>query len=193
MNARQTPLQDLAHSVSNVLNPFVIFTGLYALVALDEARISRAVLYLGLELLAAGIVAGYVFSLMRRSRVGDFWISRRAERFFPALILLAAFVGLLIVLALFSAPENLYAATLSMGLATATVAAATLFWKASAHAAVTGHAATAGPLLLGLPGAVFVLVLPLVFWARVYAGAHTPLQAAAGAAVGTAFALLFLA
>lgn len=192
MNARQTPLQDLAHTVSNVLNPFVIFTGLYALVAFGEAGLSGALLYLGLELLAAGIVAGYVFSLMRRSRVGDFWISRRAERFFPALILLAAFIALLIALAFSGAPENLYAATLSMGLAAGTVAGITLFWKASAHLAVAGHAAIAGPLLLGVPGAVFVLVLPLVFWARVYAGAHTPLQAVAGAAVGAAFALLFL-
>ncbi|MGB3681403.1 MAG: hypothetical protein WA990_02845 [Rubrobacteraceae bacterium] len=193
MDARPSPLKDLAHTLSNVLNPFVIFTGLYALVAFVEAGFSGAVLYLGFELLAAGLVAGYVFSLTRRSRVGDFWISRRAERFLPALVLLAAFVALLISLSVSGAPENLYAATLSMGLAAATVAAVTLFWKASAHAAVAGHAALAGPLLLGIPGAIFVLILPLVFWSRVYAGAHTPLQAAAGAAAGAAFALLFLA
>ena len=123
----------------------------------------------------------------------DFWISRRAERFFPALVLLAGFVGLLVALALSGAPEHLYDTTLSMGLAACAVAAVTLFWKASAHAAVAGRATTAGSLLLGLPGAVFVLALPLVFWARVYAGVHTPLQAVAGAAVGAAFALLFLA
>ena len=193
MNARQTPLQDLARTVSNVLNPFVIFTGLYALVALGEAGLSGAALYLGLELIAAGIVAGYVFSLTRRSRVGDFWISRRAERFFPALVLLVAFLGLLIALALFGAPGNLFGATLSMGLAAGAVAAITLFWKASAHAAVAGHAALAGPLLLGAPGILFVLVLPLVSWSRVYLGAHTVLQAAVGTAVGAAFAILFLA
>lgn len=193
MNARPSPLQDLAHTISNVLNPFVIFTGLYALVAFGEAGLYGAALYLGLELLAAGIVAGYVFSLTRRSRVGDFWISRRAERFLPALVLLAAFIALLIALRISGAPENLYDATLSMGLAAGVVAVVTLFWKASAHAAVAGHAAIAGPLLLGVPGAVFVLVLPLVFWARVYAGAHTPLQAAAGTVVGVALALLFLA
>ena len=192
MNGPQTPLQDLAHTVSNVFNPFVIFTGLYALVAFGEAGLSGAVLYLGLELLAAGIVAGYVFSLTRRSRVGDFWISRRAERFLPALVLLAAFVGLLVALAISGAPETLYATTLSMGLAAGAVAAVTLFWKASAHAAVAGHAALAGLLLLGAPGFIFVLVLPIVFWSRVYLGAHTLLQAAVGTVVGAAFALLFL-
>lgn len=183
----------MARILSNVLNPFFIFTALYALVAFRESTLAAALIYLSLELVASGVVAGYVFFLMRRSRVGDFWISHRAERLIPALLLLAAFVALLIAIALSDAPENLYDATLSMGLAAATVAAITLFWKASAHLAVAGHAAMSAPLLLSVPGVIFVIVLPLVFWARVYAGAHTPLQAAAGAAVGAAFAVLSLA
>ena len=39
------------------------------------------------------------------------------------------------------------------------VAAVTLVWKASAHTAVTGHAATAGMLVLGPVGLIFVLVV----------------------------------
>ena len=193
MDQRQGLARNTARLFSNVLNPFLIFTALYALVALSESGPTGAALYLAFELLAAGIVAGYVFFLMRRSRVGDFWISRRAERLIPALLLLAAFVGLLAALSISGAPQTLYDATLSMGLAAATVAAITLFWKASAHTAVAGHAAIAGPLLLGVPGAVFVLVLPLVFWSRVYLGAHTTSQAATGTAVGVTLALLFLA
>jgi membrane-associated phospholipid phosphatase len=80
-----------------------------------------------------------------------------------------------------------------MGLAAASVAALTLFWKASAHAAVAGHAAATGLLVLGPIGLVFALVLPAIVWARVASGAHTLPQALAGAAVGAAFALLFLA
>ncbi|HZY64940.1 MAG TPA: hypothetical protein VFE21_03575 [Rubrobacteraceae bacterium] len=193
MDYRQTPAHDLARTLSNVLNPFFIFTALYAMVAFTKSSPAAAALYLALELVAAGIVAGYVFFLMRRSRVGDFWISRRVERLVPALLLIAAFLGLLAVLVFSDAPESLYDTTLSMGLAAATVAAVTLFWKASAHAAVAGHAALAGPLMLGLTGLVFVLVLPPVLWARIIPRAHTPLQTLAGAAVGAAFALLFLA
>lgn len=183
----------MARTLSNVLNPFFIFTALYALVALRESTPAGALFYLVLELVAVGIVAGYVFFLMRRSRVGDFWISRRAERLIPAVLLLASFVGLLVALRLSGAPEALYDTTLSMGLAAATVAAITLFWKASAHTAVAGHAAMAGPLVLGFLGFIFVLILPLVLWARIVAKAHTPLQTLAGAAVGAMFALLFLA
>ena len=185
--------QELAHALTNALNPFVIFTALFALAAFAEAGAYRGVLYLAVELTAGAAVAGYVLFMRRRSRVGDFWISARAERLTPAVFLLAAFVALLAALVLLEAPQNLTLLTFSMGLASAAVAGITLLWKASAHCAVAGHAAAAGLLLLGPPGFVFLLVLPLVLWSRVTLKAHTLSQTLAGAAVGAGCAVLFLA
>jgi membrane-associated phospholipid phosphatase len=185
--------QKLAHALTNALNPFVIFTTLFALVAFAEAGAYRGILYLAVELTAAAAVAGFVLLMRRRSRVGDFWISARAERLMPAVFLLTAFVALLGVLALLDSPEDLLLLTLSMGLASAAVAGITLLWKASAHCTVAGHAAAAGLLLLGPPGLIFLLVLPIVLWSRVTLKAHTPSQTLAGAAVGAGFAVLFLA
>jgi len=182
----------LARTLSNVLNPFVIFTALYALVAFAEVDASRALLYVALELLAAATVAGYVIFMRRHSRVGDFWISARAERLTPALFLLAAFVGLLAILKLLGGPEELFLLTLSMGLASATVALVTLFFKTSAHCTVAGHAAAAGLLLLGPPGLIFAFAVPLVAWARVAVDAHTAPESLAGVVVGVGFAILFL-
>ena len=182
-----------AHLVTNVLNPFFIFTALYALVAFARADFGDAVLYVALELLAAAVVAGYVFLMRRRKRVGNFWISARAERLVPALVLLTMFVALLAALALFDAPRDLFLLTLSMGLASAAVAAITLLWKASAHCAVAGHAAVAGLLLLGPLGLVLLFALPLVVWSRVTLTAHTLSQTLVGTAVGAVFALLLLA
>jgi len=184
--------QRLARVLTNALNPFAIFTALFALVALAEAGVVRGLLYLVVELLAAAAVAGYVLLMRRRSRVGDFWISARAERLMPAVFLLAAFVALLGVLALLDSPQNLFLLTLSMGLASAAVGGITLLWKASAHCTVAGHAAAAGLLLLGILGFVFLLALPLVVWSRVTLKAHTLPQTLAGAAVGAGFAVLFL-
>ena len=183
----------LARVLTDVLNPFAIFTALFFAVALAESQVSRALLYTGVELLAAAAVASYVLLMRRRARVWDFWISARAERLAPAVFLLSAFVALLGTLWLLGAPEILSLLTLSMGLASATVALLTLFFKASAHCTVAGHAATAGLLLLGPLGIVFLLVLPLVIWSRVALGAHTVPEALAGAAVGALFAALFLA
>jgi membrane-associated phospholipid phosphatase len=182
----------VARIVTNVLNPFVLFTALYTLVAFARAPAGSAVLYVALEFLAAAVVAGYVFLMRRRKRVGDFWISARAERLVPAVVLLAAFVALLAALALSDAPRDLFLLTLSMGLASAAVAAITLFWKASAHCAVAGHAAAAGLLLLGPLGLVFLLALPLVVWSRVTLTAHTLSQTLAGTVAGALFAALFL-
>lgn len=179
--------------LTNALNPFFLFTALYATVALTEENFLPAALLVGVELAAAGLVAGYVSLMRRRTRVSDFWISRRTERLVPALFLLATFTGLLVALYLLGAPEDLFLLTLSMGLAAAAVAAATLLWKASAHAAVAGHAAAAGPLLLGPWGLLFTLALPLVVWSRVTLGAHTLSQTLAGAAAGAGSAALFLA
>ena len=183
----------LARAVTNVLNPFVIFTALYTAVAFAQAGGVRAIPYVALELLAAAAVAGFVLLMRRRSRVGDFWISARAERLTPALFLLAAFVALLLAMWLSNAPDALLLLTLSMGLASAAVAGLTLFFKASAHCTVAGHAAAAGLLTLGPAGLAFLLVLPAVLWSRVALRAHTLPEASAGVAVGVGFALLFLA
>jgi hypothetical protein len=192
MAARQTAPPTPARTLTNALNPFFIFTALYALVALARSTLPEALLYVALELIAAGTVAGYVLLMRRRSRVSDFWISTRAQRLVPSLFLLGAFVGLLAALALLDGPKALLLTTLSMGLAATTVAAITLVWKASAHCAVAGHAAAAGPLLLGPAGLIFILALPLVLYARISSGAHTAPQALAGAGVGAAYAFVFL-
>ncbi|HEX2181081.1 MAG TPA: hypothetical protein VHH10_02265 [Rubrobacteraceae bacterium] len=182
----------LARILTDVLNPFVIFTALFLAVALAQSPFPRALLYVVVELLAAAAVAAFVLIMRRRARVGDFWISARAERLTPAVFLLSAFVALLAVLFLLGASPDLSLLTLSMGLASAAVALLTLFFKASAHCTVAGHAAAAGILLLGPPGIVFLPVLPLVIWSRVTLGAHTLPETLAGALVGAGFALLFL-
>lgn len=186
--------QRAARLLTDALNPFSVFTALFVLVALSESSGPRAILYLGAELAAAACVVGYILLLRRRRRVEGFWISARGQRAIPSLVLLVAFIALLSALALLGSPTVLLLTTLSMGLASASIAALTLFWKASAHSTVAGHAAAAGLIVLGpLMGLLFVLVLPAVLWARVSSGAHTLPQTLAGAGVGVLLAVAFLA
>src|SRR5215212_3462424 len=49
--------QRVARALTNALNPFFIFTALYALVALVDAGVSRGLPFLAVELLAAAAVA----------------------------------------------------------------------------------------------------------------------------------------
>src|ERR671921_23101 len=87
------PPRTLACVLTDVLNPFVIFTALFFGVALAQSPRERALLYAGVELLAAAAVAGFVLLMRRRSRVGDFWISARAEPHTLAETLAGAVVG----------------------------------------------------------------------------------------------------
>src|SRR5919107_1734464 len=85
-----------ARLLTNGLNPFFVFTALYTLVAhAESAGMLPATLLVAGELAAAAFVAGYVFLLRRRRRVGDFWISARRQRLVPALVLLTTFAALL--------------------------------------------------------------------------------------------------
>src|SRR4051812_1687414 len=119
----------VARLLTDALNPFLVFTTLYALVAYGGSYIPQATLYVAVELAAVAFVAGYVLLLRRRRRVGDFWISVRHQRLAPALVLLTTFAVLLASLALLGAPGTLLLTTLSMGLASVAVATTTLFWK----------------------------------------------------------------
>ena len=181
-----------ARAITNLLNPFTLFTALYVLVALENSSLAAAALYTALELAAAGAVVGYVLLRRRSRRARDFWLTERSERLVPALVLLGCFAGLLVALWAVGAPPDLIQATLTMGTASALAAALTLVWKVSAHTAVAGYTAVAGVALLGLYGWVFVLLLPLVLWSRVSLNAHTLAQTLTGAALGAAVAAVLL-
>jgi membrane-associated phospholipid phosphatase len=182
-----------ARLLADALNPFSVFTALYALVAFSETNPARAALCVAVELAAASLVALYVFALRRGRARGRFLALRPQRTPRPRALSPLRLRRVADSPVRPRCPETLLHVTLSMGLAAVSVAALTLFWKASAHAAVAGHAAATGLLVLGPIGLVFALVLPAIVWARVASGAHTLPQALAGAAVGAAFALLFLA
>ena len=187
--------QKLARAATNLLNPFMVFTALYAAVSVAESdTLFRAAFFVGLEILAAGI--GVLFLIYRRRASGNsgFWIPHRADRRTAAGLLLVLFTCLTGALTLLDAPGALVQATLSIGLVTLAAATVTLFWKVSAHAAVAGHAAVAAFLLLGpVWEFAFTAVLPAVALSRVILGDHTPLQVLVGAALGAAGALLVVA
>ncbi len=68
--------------------------------------------------------------------------------------------------------------------ASALLAAITLRFRASLHAAGVSLPAVALTLMKGPSWSTLLLLLPVVAWARVRAGVHTPRQVAVGAVVG---------
>jgi hypothetical protein len=186
--------ENIARKLGQALNPFVLFTVLFALVAMvTVASLMDAGLFLVLELLAAGSVVAYLARRTASKKASDFWLKVRAERRVPALVLLAAAVALQVALVVFGAPRELVFLMGSMLGAALLLAVVTLAWKASAHSAVAGHAAVWGVEVLGSWGLVFVAAAPLVMWARAAERRHTWAQVLGGTGVGAAAAAIGVA
>lgn len=167
-----------------MFNPFVLFTALFAATAFSSASLRDAAAYVGIELLAVGFMVAYLLRLRSRNSSG-FWLPVREERLVPAFVLLALGVATVVLLEYLAAPVELVRLTLAM-LVTASLVTLMIAWiKASAHVAVACHVAVAGVTGLGLPGLAFAALVPAIMWARVAERAHTPAEAAVGAAAGT--------
>lgn len=185
--------EDFAHRLEAVLSPFVLFPVLFATVAAATSDGPfRGMLYVACMTAAAGAV---VLHLRRRTRMGlasGFWLSRRAERRVPAVVLLLCAGMLVAVLYLLDAPDELKALTTTAFLAAALAAAVTFLWQISAHATVAGHAAVWAVAVLGIWSLPFLLALPVVLWSRVAMGAHTLAQVLAGGFLGAFVAAAFI-
>ena len=145
---------------------------------------------LGILILSVAPFVPVVYGV--RSRRTDLDISDRKKRSaFYAISLVAYAVGV----AVFLATSNRIMFVLSMaylcvGLALMLI---TFAWKISAHAAATAGMATAFSLVLGGWMLLVYVFAAVTIWARVRLGAHTFLQALAGAIASTAItALVFV-
>lgn len=138
-----------------------------------------------LPLLYIVIPFGYFLWSLKKGIISDIDITKRTQRF--------GIMALMLVLQLISVTftylygsTNLFHLTL-MILAILIVAAfITLSWKISLHTTINMIGILLVNVLLGWEYLYLFLLLPLVFWSRLYLKKHTPLQLLAGAGVSGA-------
>lgn len=94
------------------------------------------------------------------------------------------------ILWLGGAPNILVALGLCYALSAAGLALINAFYRASGHASGVAGPATALVILYGLAGALSLLLIPLVSWARMRDRSHTLMQTVTGAAVTIAVTVL---
>ena len=135
-------------------------------------------------LLTSGLSLAYLAHLTQAGRVRDPRKIPQEERVKPLRVLAGLHAGAFLLVALLGAPVPLRAVLLSYTLATAAFAALAPFVNLSLHTAGVAGTLVCLLLVFGLPGALFTLVLPLVWWARVKLGRHTHPELALGALVG---------
>jgi len=190
---RRRVWRDLARSLSTVFNPFLTAFALFALLShvgatstLDFWRL----LFLSTFFVSVGPML-YVFWLDATERISDLDMSVREERelVFSAFVIFDVLGVATLWIA--HAPRLMIAAMLGYLVSTLIVQYITRYWKISTHAIGITAPLAAMTLLYGRQPLPFLVLVPMVCWARVYLKAHTIAQVLAGIGLAVATTAFF--
>jgi membrane-associated phospholipid phosphatase len=185
--------RELARILSTIFNPFLTALALFVILANVGARSTLdfwRLLFLSTFFSAIGPML-YVFWLYASDRITDLDMSLRRERE----MVFSAFVVFYLlgsgVLWIAHAPRLMIAAMLGYFASTLVVQYITRYWKISTHAIGITAPLVALTILFGRQPLPFLVLIPMVCWARVYLRSHTVMQVLAGAALACGSTLLF--
>lgn len=186
---------NVARIFSTVCNPFL--TSLALFVILAGARSHGAndfwiLLFNSIFFTSLGPMI-FIFVLYATGRISDLDMSIRAERrqVFGAFVIFYALGAA--DLALIGAPPFMTAAMAGFTASALVVQIITRYWKISTHALGITAPLVALTYLFGREPLPFMVLIPIVGWARVYLRAHTVLQVVAGTLLGAASTIVFFA
>ncbi|MEO6834496.1 MAG: phosphatase PAP2 family protein [Candidatus Tumulicola sp.] len=185
--------RDLARILSTIFNPFLTALGLFVILANASAKNTLEfweLLFLSTVFTSIGPMI-YVFWLYSTDRISDLDMSVRRERemafgTFVIFYLLGA-----AALWLAHAPRLMIAAMLAYFASAIVVGWITRYWKISTHALGITAPLVALTMLYGRQPLPFLVLVPMICWARVYLKAHTIAQVLAGAGLATVTTMLF--
>ena len=185
--------RDLARILSTIFNPFLTALALFVILAHASAGGTLDfwwLLFLSTFFTSIGPML-YVFWLYGTDRISDLDMSVRHEReaVFGAFVVF--YLLGTIVMWLVHAPRLMIAAMAAYTVSTLVVQYITRYWKISTHAIGITAPLAALTLLYGSQTLPFLVLIPMVCWARVYLRAHTVMQVIAGAALATISTVLF--
>ncbi len=185
--------RDLARILSTIFNPFLTALALFVILAHEGGRDTIGfwrLLFLSTCFTSLGPML-YVFRLYAIDRISDLDMSVRHEReaIFSAFVVFYTLGTIVLYVA--HAPRVMIAAMLGYTLSTILVQFITRYWKISTHALGICAPLVALMLLYGREPLPFLVLIPMVCWARVYLRAHTLLQVLAGCALGAGSTILF--
>ena len=180
----------MAERISDVLNPYWASAPFFFLVAADSStNIAKGFLYWLICALFFSVLPMWdINRRIRRGLVADMHISRREDRIRPFLFALGCAVCGLAAIYIANAPAPIKAVSWMVVLTGAVITALTAVWKVSLHAAGVSAISIALIALYGLLALPILLLIPLVFWARLTLKKHSPAQLVAGSLIAAGIA-----
>ncbi len=173
----------IANLISNILNPFLVSLILILLLSFEATSNVLDALKWALVLTVFSVVPVYlaIIYLVRSGRLDSVFTNVRRQRL--KIYLLAggwAVVGCVVLLYL-KAPPGLLAASVAGLLTIVIFMCINLWWKISLHTAFIAASVTLLVILYGWVAAVAIVLIPLMFWARMELKRHSLAQVVAGA------------
>ncbi len=178
---------DVARIFSTVCNPFLTALLLFVILAGARSR-TNAEFWVLLGNSAFFTSIGpmlYVFWLYATDRISDLDMSKREEREHVFVVFVIFFVLGTIDLWLIGAPAIVTASMAGYAVSSMVVQWITRYWKISTHALGITAPLIALCVIYGPRPLPFLILIPIVCWARVYLRAHTVLQVIAGVGLAT--------
>lgn len=185
--------RDLAKILSTIFNPFLTALALFVILshraAFEGANAQGTnefwwLLFMSTLFTSIGPML-FIFWLYATDRISDLDMSIREEREKVFFVFVMFYLAGTATLWFTGAPKLLVAALAGYTLSTAVVQYITRYWKISTHAVGITAPLVALSLLYGRQPWPFLVLIPMVCWARVYLRAHTIMQVVAGAVLAT--------
>jgi len=182
----------LAQLTSNILNPFLVSLIVIILLSVEATAGSDDALKWSLISIALSVlpVFAVVIYMVRQKKLDGIFVNPRQQR--SGIYLLATVLAVIacFVLTYLEAPK-LLKVTFITGLAAIVVfMVINRFWKISLHTAFVAASVTVMTIVYGAAGALTILLLPPVAWARIRLKQHSPAQVAAGALISAAIVVV---
>ncbi len=183
LRVRPRVWNDLARIFSTVCNPFLTSLALFVILAgASSQRTSEfwILLFNSVFFTSIGPML-FVFWLYASDRISDLDMSIREERERVFVVFVLSYALGTVDLWSIGAPRIMTAAMAGYALSSLVVQWITRYWKISTHALGITAPLVALLAIFGSRPLPFLVLIPIVCWARVYLRAHTPAQVIAGA------------
>jgi membrane-associated phospholipid phosphatase len=190
---RRRVWSDLARIFSTVFNPFLTSFALFVILAhaFGTGPIGFWELLFASTFFTSIGPMLFVLWLYATDRITDLDMSRRQEREAVFSAFVVFYLAGTIALWLLHAPPMLVASMAGYAASALVVQLITRYWKISTHALGITAPLVVLLVLYGREPIPFLVLIPIVCWARVYLRAHTVTQVVAGCALGAFSVLLF--
>ena len=185
--------RDLARIVSTIFNPFLTAFALFVILAhaFGSGTLGFYELLFASTFFTSLGPMLFILWLYASDRISDLDMSVREEREAVFSAFVVSYLAGTATLWLLRAPPMMIAAMAGYAASAIVIQLITRYWKISTHALGITAPLVALLYLYGTQPLPFLVLIPIVCWARVYLKAHTVLQVVAGCALGAASVVVF--